>query len=401
VRVVLLSETFSRKTGYLENALPKHLVRLGVETHVVTADLPPYYQLGSSRQIYGDFAEQLQAGTVEDVDGYTLHILGHKKVAGYMRIVGLRKKLSLIRPDIIQTMAPIGWIPLDAALYRFFLRCKLFTGAHTAASGFPLAGRKGRWWDAQLLQCKLARGLPGRLVSLFTDKCYAVTEDCAEIAVKYFGVQPRKTEVMYLGVDTEFFFPAVSDTAHRERLLLREELGFAEDDIVCVYTGKFTEGKCVLILAQALEQLRSVGKPFRGLFVGDGPQRRALESYASCKILDFMPFQRLGQYYRAADIGVWPGNESTSMLDAAACGIPVVISDRTAYRAPVDGNGRVCKCDDVADLVRVLLELEDRETRECLGSIGAARMAKDFSWDSVARRRLKDYERALQNDRSN
>ena len=95
MRVVLLSEFFCKGMGYLENMLPKYLALLGVDTHVVATDLPIGYRQTDSKQTYPDFVERLQPGAVETIDGYKLHVLPHKKVAGYMRMVGLRAKLAI------------------------------------------------------------------------------------------------------------------------------------------------------------------------------------------------------------------------------------------------------------------------------------------------------------------
>jgi hypothetical protein len=61
----------------------------------------------------------------------------------------------------------------------------------------------------------------------------------------------------------------------------------------------------------------------------------------------------------------------------------------------LDGNGLAYKLNDRADLVGVLMELRDQEKRKRLGACGAQRMADDFSWESIATRRLRDYEIAL------
>lgn len=400
MRVVLLSETFSRRMGYLGNILPKYMARLGAEVHVVTTDLPPYHHIRDFKETYQNFCDgELKAGSIEAYDGFTLHVVGHRKVLGYMRMVGLAEKLASIRPDIVQAMVAIGWTPLDSAFYRPFLGYKLFTGSHMAATMFPLARREAPWWDGERLKCALTRAFPGRLVSLCTEKCYTPTEDCALIASRYFGVQSRKVEVMYLGVDTEHFYPVNSPGRSEERLQLRRQLGFKDDEIVCIYTGKFTGEKKLDILMQAIDQLRAKGEPYRALFIGDGPQKDALVGHPPSVLLDFMPFADLAQYYRAADVGVWPGNESTSMLDAAACGLPIVISDEVFYRAPVDGNGKVFRKNSAEDLTRVLLELREPELRQRLGSAGADRMAREFSWESRARQRLRDYEIALRSQR--
>jgi glycosyltransferase involved in cell wall biosynthesis len=83
------------------------------------------------------------------------------------------------------------------------------------------------------------------------------------------------------------------------------------------------------------------------------------------------------------------------MLDAAACGLPIVANQSMVAPERLEGNGLAYKLNDLGDLVRVLLELSDPSTRKRLGALGAQKMARDFSWESIARRRLQDYEYAL------
>ena len=133
MRVVLLSQVFERNMGYLENFLPKYLARLGVEVHVITTDLPPYYHIKDElKETYEGFADasNLVAGTIEEIQGFKLHVLPHKRVLGHMRMVGLAGKLRSIRPDIVQGTHVIGWTPLAAAVAKPFLGYKLFTANH-------------------------------------------------------------------------------------------------------------------------------------------------------------------------------------------------------------------------------------------------------------------------------
>jgi glycosyltransferase involved in cell wall biosynthesis len=396
LRVVLLAETFAKRMGYLESSLPKYMARLGIETHVVTMDLPPYYWIGDFSKTYGGFDDsaELLPGVVERYDGYTLHVLAHEKLAGYMRMIGLREKLKSIGPDIVQTMSPIGWIPLEASFYKLALGYKLFTACHTTASIFPLATRKSYWWNRERLRCVLLRTLPGRFTSFFAEKSYGATVDCADVAVRFFGVPKSKIEVCPLGVDTEIFRPVTTERDHQARVELRHRLGFSESDVVCIYTGRFSEDKNPLLLARAVSRLGSNGTRFRGLFVGNGMQNESIQSMAGCVTHPFVPVRELGEFYRAADIGVWPTQESMSMLDAAACGLPIIVNDTIAAVERIDGNGLKYKLGDVDDLVRALVELGDSLARQGLGSFGAKKMA-GFSWETIARRRLQDYRTAL------
>ncbi len=164
---------------------------------------------------------------------------------------------------------------------------------------------------------------------------------------------------------------------------------------MCIYTGRFSEDKNPLLLAKAVTHLRDMGEPFRGLFVGNGTQAEAIRSCPGCVVHPFVPFYELGDFFRSADIGVWPTQESTSMMDAAACGLPIVVNDTLVAVERIKGNGIAYKLNDLDDLVRALRSLKDPQERSRLGSLGAEKMAREFSWESVAKRRLADYEAAL------
>lgn len=241
----------------------------------------------------------------------------------------------------------------------------------------------------------MTRTLPGWLVSMFTEKCYAIAPDCADIAARFFGVPKSKISVCPLGVDTELFNPISTEQDRQNRLSLRQRLGFSDSEIICIYTGRFSEGKNALLLAKAVAHLVSRGKAYRGLFVGNGVQAQAIQSCAGCTTHPFVPVHELGDFYRASDVGVWPTQESLSMLDAAACALPIVANHTMTAPERLEGNGATYKLNDLGDLIRVLLEFRGRGTRERLGAFGARKMAHDFSWESVARKRLQDYEDSL------
>jgi len=395
MRVVLLSETFTKGMGYLENLLPKYLARLGVEMHVVASDLPCYYRQQDIKKVYNGFIEPLQPGSVETRDGFTLHILGHRKTFGHMRMTGLREKLRSICPDVVQTSTPIGWIALDAARCKAALGYKLFTGSHHHASVFSLAINPAPLWSAGRLKCLALRTIPGQLVSQVTEKCHAITEDCADVATRFFGVPRNKIEICPLGVDTELFHAAASAGDDTDRAARRARLGFRENEIVCIYTGRFSGEKSPLLLGRAVAQLRRQGEPYAGLFIGNGEQAEEIRKCEGCATHPFVKVEELGALYRSADIGVWPAQESLSMLDAAACGLPVVANDTMTARERLDGNGVRYRLNDQGDLARALLGLRDAQKRRAMGERGARRMAEQFTWESIARRRIEDYEAVL------
>jgi len=398
MKIVLLVEVFSPQMGYLENILPRYLSRLGADVHIVTTELQPYYYIRDVKKSYEDFngdSQALKPGTIERLDGFTLHVLEHRKTLGYVRMSGLKDKLREIRPDIVQTEAAIGWLPLDAAIFKLQLGYKLFTGSHYHASVFPLANRQHHLWDPERLRVIMSRSLPGRVISYVATKCYPTSDDCADVAIRFFGVQKSKIEICPLGVDLDIFHPIQNEADARERRELRAQLGVADHEIVCIYTGRFSQAKNPLLLANAIDQLAAKGEPYRGLFVGNGAQGDAIRQQRNCCVHPFVNFRELPRFFRAADIGVWPTQESMSMLDATACGLPIIVNDTLNARERIEGNGLSYRLNDCEDLIRALVSLRAPERRHELGQCGAEKMRRQFGWDSIARFRLRGYEAAL------
>lgn len=397
MKVVLVNETFSKRMGYLENTLPRYLGRLGAEVHVVTTGLPPNYQNKDFYNTYQAFTgdQQQIAGLVEAYDGYTLHTLPHKMVLGYPRIVGLSKKLRTLQPDIVQTTVAIGWIPLDCFFAKQRLGFKLFTGNHTHASVFPLSRTDSKAWSFDRIDCAVRRGVPGRLVSFGTEKCYAISKDCADIATRFFGVQEEKVSICPLGVDTDIFKPSDDAAAFAVRESTRQELGFSKSEIVCVYSGRFSEDKNPLILANAIAILRRRLPNVRGLFVGEGVQAEAIRAIEGCAIHPFVDFTELGSLYRASDIGVWPTQESMSMIDAAACGLPIIVNNQIGTPERVKDNGLLYELNDVNDLARAIEQLCNPKMRSQMGAAGARQMATEYAMEVLTRHRMADYKSSM------
>ena len=397
MKVALLSYWFPRGMGYIVNMLPRYLARQGIDVHYVTMDLPHYFFNKSQQTSYANFdaLTTMRPGEEENFEGFRLHCLGHRQIGGYPRFRGLRSKLASIRPDIVQSFLSIGWVALDAALLRAPLDYRLFTSAHTTASVFPLANRDSRPFEPARLRNFVARWLPGRLVSTQTVKCYAPTIDCADVAVRFFGVEACKIDLAPLGVDTELLSPISNPQQRANRDLLRARLGVQPDEVLFIYTGQFSAAKNPLLLAQAVETMRARGLRVKAVFLGDGEQCEQIAAHVSSTALPFVPHRDLVDYYRAADVAVWPTQESTSMLDAAACGLPIVVNDTLRATERIDGNGLTYVLNDQASLQEVLAGLLDPARRRALGEAGARRMAQLFSWDALVRRRIRDYGRAL------
>jgi glycosyltransferase involved in cell wall biosynthesis len=241
----------------------------------------------------------------------------------------------------------------------------------------------------------LTRTLPTKFASFAVEHCYAVAPDCLEVAHRFYGVPISKLSIQSLGTDTDLFHPAETLEELLLRRALRTRLGLTDDDIVCVYTGRFTEDKNPALLAKAINALSAKDDRWKGVFVGEGGQRGIIEECSNCQILPFMRHSELADLYRAMDIGVWPRQESMSMLDAISCGIPLVVADSIGESKRVQGNGVLYPENDLEGLIKAIESLVSLEIRKTLGSSGRQKMVNEFSWDAVAERYLNDYSKAL------
>jgi glycosyltransferase involved in cell wall biosynthesis len=389
--------SFPRDMGYSNTMLARYLARLGADVHYIATDLPIYHKDRDARSVYSQFSADytMTPGQSELYDGYTVHCIGHRYLLGVPMFTGLLGKLRQIQPDVVQLFINAGWAPLQTAAAKLTLGFSLFSAAHTTVSVFPLARRTLRPWDREWIANLAMRAIPGRVVSVFTERCYAATKDCAEVATRFYGMPEHKVAVVPLGVDTENFYPPRTAEDQERRGQLRRELGFTDSDVVCIYTGQFTAAKNPMVLARAVAMLRRAEMQVRGLFIGNGPQNPEIAACDGCVVLPFRPHRELPAYYRAADIGIWPTQESMSMLDAAACGLPIIVNDTLLAKERIDGNGITYRLNDSTDLTEKIRLLSDLNHRRQLGSVGSRRMIQLFSWDAIARLRLADYEAAL------
>lgn len=393
MRVAVVSMWFSEGLGYTENCLPRALARQGVEVHVVTSDAQVYFNTPMYQETYEPYlGAAVQPCGSKELDGYVLHRLPHFLWPRHqVGIRGLLRFVHGLQPAVVQTFDAQDLSTQLLAFGRPGLRYKLFHEAHIHKSVFAPAQRTLSLTE-RLRYGLLIRPL-GRLISAASERCYAISVDAADVAVEFHGMSRKKTRVCSLGVDTDLFRPS-ADSAERDAI--RSQLGFGPDDIVCIYTGRFAAAKGPAVLARAVAAIDG-SPPFRALFVGSGTSKETheLEGAPHCVVHPFVQTRDLAPLYRASDIGVWPMQESTSQIDAAACGLPLVLSDQVSVTDRIDGNGITYHEGDHLDLAARLRTLADATRRETMSAIGIEHMRENFSWDRIARERIADYELAL------
>lgn len=387
--------------GYAENFLPRALAKLGNDVHVVTSTAQVYYNSPDYEKTYKEhLGSAIVSEGVKKIDGFTLHRLPFREVKksflnpfGFfgIHLVGLYDYLTKLKPDVIQVFNIDEFATFEAAQYSKNNNIKFFTESHVHASVLQVNGK----YDFKTKLMRYANKFRSSLqvINETTQKCFPIAADVADIATTFYQVPKDKVKIQSLGVNTDLFKPIESEDEEKERNQLRQKLGFGANDIVAIYTGRFSASKSPNVLADAIQLLQEKDIHFKGLFLGNGTdeEKKQLSSKIGCFVHPFVSVNELPKYYRATDIGVWPREESTSQLDAAACGLPLILSDQIKVLERIDGNGLLFQEGNAKDLAEKILSLKDKELRNKMGLRSIENVLQKFSWDKIAEERFRDY----------
>lgn len=405
MKIVLIVDWHSEKMGYSDNCIPKFLADAGHEVHLITSNAQCYYDSPNYDEIFGKFnGPGLVECGVKRVHGYTLHRLPFSKVFGRIHFHGLYKILRELDPDIVQAGDTNSITSWEVSVFKPFFKYKLFVECHWHFSVFPieyLKNTKGlKKFISKVYQhiyWNVFRHTIGALMSMASEKCFPIAQDSAVLAKKYFGFSRNKILIVNLGVDTLLFNPIRMPSQLESREGLRKKFGYSSNEIVCIYTGRLSLEKAPHILAQAVLKLRARGLPYRALFIGDGPKDYVdnLKKLDHSSVHDFVPYENLPAYYCMSDIGVWPKQESTSQLDAVACGLPIVLSDKTLTPERCEGNGILYEENNSDSLANSLEKLRDEKTRVLMGEHGANKIKNLYSWKTAVATYISEYHKAI------
>jgi glycosyltransferase involved in cell wall biosynthesis len=210
------------------------------------------------------------------------------------------------------------------------------------------------------------------------------------------GAPPEQIEIRPNG------FPAVSERPPTGRL--RSRLGVDGSTPVVLSVGRVARGKGLELLVRSVSALPGVHTAIVGPDDGHGltgelvELRRHLGLDDRVHLLGPVQHDELPNLYVDADAFVLASaheNFGMAAAEAAALGVPVVVSDRCGIAELLAaGGGTVVPYDETA--LRVALEriLADGALREALGERGRA-VAAEWSWDRVVGLQEQIYHRAL------
>ena len=189
----------------------------------------------------------------------------------------------------------------------------------------------------------------------------------------------------------------------------RSTLGLPEDENTILFVGNLINYKSPNLLIEALPLIIEKQPATRLVFVGDGPLLPDLERLA-CRLnmsdkvwfAGHVSDEVKKMYYKAADIFVLPSTgvgESFGnvVLEAAAAGIPIVVSSLETFRAFIeDGhNGIIAKSGDIDSLAEAISRLISQPALRRKLSENAKQKVKSYSRQALAIKTAELYLQAI------
>jgi glycosyltransferase involved in cell wall biosynthesis len=220
----------------------------------------------------------------------------------------------------------------------------------------------------------------------------SVSHDATRIAVERLNLPPSQVATVYHGFRTDFH--RVEDAERRARA--RERYKLPEKFIL--YVGRIYPMKNVRGLVEAFAKLRD-RVPHSLVISGikhykTEPDFAAIDKYSlHDRVIPtgFVEEEDLPVLYSMADAFVLPSlyeGFGIPLLEAMACGCPIVTSTQGSCPEVVDGAGVLVNPRDTTDIAEGIFKiLNDRELAAELVRKGYQRVAQ-FSWEKCARETL-------------
>lgn len=152
--------------------------------------------------------------------------------------------------------------------------------------------------------------------------------------IKNLSIDSRKVDKFIYWIDLNCFKPS-------NKKLVKKKLGWSNKFIV-LFVGRLVEVKGVRELLEAIPKIR---KPAKVVVIGDGPlgeevKREAFKNQSKLLFLGRVNNSELPNYYNSADVLIVPSTHEEGfgrvILEALACGTPVIGSERGAIPEAMD-----------------------------------------------------------------
>jgi len=205
------------------------------------------------------------------------------------------------------------------------------------------------------------------------------------------GLRAAADAVVHNGIDVDYFSDLQTP---QQKLEMRRGLGFSPEDYVIGLCSSLRPEKAHGDLLQAIARLRSQRTPAKGLFIGDGAERPAIEAQAAALGLrDHVVITGLQRdvrpYIGCCDVMTLVSHSietfSLAALESMALGKPLVMSDIGGASEQVlhGQTGFLFEPGDIDALTTHLQSLASQTLQSRMGSAAQRRVRQLFTVDTM------------------
>lgn len=200
------------------------------------------------------------------------------------------------------------------------------------------------------------------------------------------------------GVDQTVFHPNSETNQVREKYQIKEKY-------ILLYVGRIAAEKDVMLLPKIAKQLpNEIKENVHWLVVGDGPLKNELlkDAPENMTLTGYLSGKELAKTYATSDLFVFPSGSETFgnvVLEALACGVPVVGADAGGVRSivKIGETGLLCpEKNSQAFTSAIVTLLKNPQLRRTMSEAGLS-YAKEQSWDKIFHNLVQEYRTVLLN----
>ncbi len=294
-------------------------------------------------------------------------------------------KLKLTKSAIIHTQRPDEMFPFAVFWRQNPKICTLH--------GIPAQGIKTRKsWFIYSVYKLLEKYSLKRI-----DFLIAVDARAKSFYLKKYPFLRKKLKLIPNGVNTQLFKP-------QDPKEVKPMFGFNEDDKIILSIGRFSFEKRFDLLIKVFCDVKKEVENAKLVLVGQGPERKKLVELVrkigmeDVEFLEPVEHERIPALMNCADMlvlcSMYEGMP-TVVLEALACGVPVVATDvGDVGKIVEDGRtGQLVKADDYKNIKKAILKLLGEG--KSVYKENCIEMAKSYSWESLSVRILGVYEESI------
>ncbi|MDQ0217496.1 glycosyltransferase family 1 protein [Peribacillus cavernae] len=230
-----------------------------------------------------------------------------------------------------------------------------------------------------------------------TDCLITINQEDYEIATRRFKAQ-RIEHVHGVGINAENFKPV----HEYKKIELKKSFGYKPDDFLLFYAAEFNKNKNQQYLLQSLALIKDEIPNARLLLAGEGPLlegcREKAKSLGISHMVDFLGYRNdIQQIVPMCDMAVASSLREglpVNIMEAMACGLPVVAIENRGHRELVHNNRNGWMIGnnnpiEFSNKIKALAEIEGIGQR--LGRNGRSIILKQYSVDKVLSEKSRIY----------